>query len=237
MKHLFVSILILVSFHAFSQDKSSVVFQMDFMNRHYWRGTVFGNAPVIEPQVTMQFDRFSFNIWAAYAMNDSYSEIDLIPRYTLGNYDMLFLDYYNPVPHAENRFFDFSREFNRHSGELMVAYNGTGFLPVRWMAGTFIYGDRHPETGRSMLSTYVEMGYPFMITGANAEISAGISPWEGYYTKSFAVVHTAFTIEDEITIAPDAWLPLRLSLTANPSSNEAWVILSLGIIKVRKPNR
>jgi hypothetical protein len=228
----FLLILLLFIFgQGAAQEVQNVVFQVDLLNRHYWRGFVFGNSPAIEPQVTLNLSRFSFTIWAAQTFNDSYSEIDLIPSYTAGNYEISFLDYYNPVMGAENHFFNFSKDENRHSGEIMVAYNGEGKIPFRWMAATFLYGDRHQKTDNHMFSTYVEIGYPFTIVGAEADISLGLSPWESFYSDRLALVHAGFSVEDQINLGQGASIPLKFSLFSNPSTSEAWVIFSIGLIK------
>jgi hypothetical protein len=231
MKQFILVIFLMVTLHISAQENRNVEFQVDLFNRHYWRGFVLGNSPAIEPQVTFSFNRFSFNLWAAQTFNDSYSEIDLIPSYTAGNYEISFLEYYNPLPGIENRFFNFSKDENRHSGEIMVAYNGEGKIPFRWMAATFLYGDRHQITDKHMFSTYIEIGYPFTIAGAEADISLGLSPWESFYSDRLALIHAGFSIEDQITVGQGASIPLKFSLFANPSTSEAWVIFSIGLIK------
>lgn len=216
---------------SFAQDTKNLVFQADVFNRHYWRGFVLGDSPAIEPQVTLNLNRFSFNIWAAQTLNDSYSEIDLIPSYSFGNYVVSFLDYYNPLPGAENQYFNFSKDVNRHSGELMIDYNGEGKIPFRWMAATFMYGDRHPETDSHQFSTYLEFGYPFMLAGAESEISFGLSPWESFYSEKLAIIHAGLSINEQINLGNGASIPLKFSLLANPSTKEAWVIFSIGLKK------
>lgn len=232
MKQFILIVFLLVTLYTSAQENRNVEFQVDLFNRHYWRGFVLGDSPAIEPQITLNLNRFSFNIWAAHTFNDSYSEIDLIPSFTAGNYELSFLEYFNPQPGLENRFFDFSKNGNRHSGEIMVAYNGEGKIPFRWMAATFLYGDQHQETDNHMFSTYVEIGYPFTLTGSDAEISLGLSPWESFYSDRFALVHAGFSVEDQINIGQGASISLKFSLFANPSTSEAWVIFSIGLIKV-----
>jgi hypothetical protein len=233
MKRLLTGLFMLAAFNVLAQKDISVEFQADIFSRHYWRGFVFGNTPAIEPQVTLSVNRFSFNLWAAQTINDSYTEIDLIPSYSFGNFTVSFLDYYNPVQDETNRFFDFSREMNRHSGELMLSYNGEGKLPLRLMAATFLYADRHIETERHMYSTYLEAALPFAMAGTEAEFSVGVSPWESFYSERFAMVHAGFTISDHIEAGAGVTLPYRLSLFANPSTSEAWVIFSFGFNRIR----
>jgi hypothetical protein len=231
MRLLLLSVFLFISLFSKSQVKNEVVFQAELFNRHYWRGFVFGDAPAIEPQATIRLNRFEFNIWAAHTFNDSYAEIDLIPSYTFGNYTVSLYDYYNPVPGAENRYFDFSEGGNRHSGEISIAREGTLKLPIHCMVATFFYGDRHPEHNTPMFSTYLQATYPFMFAGTNAELSFGISPWESFYSERFALVHSSFSLHDQINLREGVFIPITFSLNANPSTREAWVIFSLGIVK------
>lgn len=231
----FIALLFTFS-RSFAQETKSLVFQADLFNRHYWRGFVFGDSPAFEPQVTFTSGNFGFNIWAAYTFDNSYSEIDLIPSYTTGNYKISLFDYYNPVPGGKNRFFDFTEAGNRHSGEVMISYNGKGKFPFKWFLATFVYGDRHLDTRKHMFSTYFQPSYTFSLIGAVAEISVGISPWESYYSKGFAMVHTGLTIQERIMVSEEAWVPLRFALNFNPSASQAWVIFSFGIIKENHRN-
>ena len=228
-----IMILMLASPGVFAQKDICVEFQVDLFTRHYWRGFVFGNTPAIEPQVTLTMNRFSFNVWAAQTFNESYSEIDLIPSYSFGNYTLSFLEYYNPVQDEQNRYFDFSKELSRHSGELMLSYNGEGKLPFRWMVTTFLYGDGHPVEGQPLYSTYLEAGKSFTIAGAEAEISLGLTPWESFYAGRFAAVHAGISLSDEIRLGEGKSAPLRLSFNTNPHTRDAWVIFSIGLNSVR----
>lgn len=236
MKRLLTGFFMLTAINVLAQKDISLEFQADIFSRHYWRGFVFGNTPAIEPQITLSAGRFSLNLWAAQTINETYSEIDLIPSYSLGNFEISFLDYYNPVQDETNRFFDFSRTMNRHSGELMLTYNGEGKFPLNLMAATFLYGDRHLDTDKHMFSTYVQAGLPFSLAGSDAELSVGLSPWESFYSEQFAVVHAGLSVSDQIKAGEGVTLPYSLSLFANPSTAEAWVIFSFGFNRIRNRN-
>lgn len=231
MKQFLLIPLLMFSLYSTAKGPDKIVFQAEVLNRHYWRGFVFGESPAVEPQVTMHFNRFALNIWAANTLDNSYSEIDFIPSYTIGNYKFSVFDYYNPVVGKENRFFDFSETGNRHSGEFMVAYNGLGKIPLKWTIATFFYGDRHPVNRNHMFSTYLQLGYPFRIAGSDAEISAGISPWESYYTEGPALIHTGFSLQNRIIADDRTAIPIKISVMANPSASDLWVIFSLGLIR------
>lgn len=231
MKQALLTILLLTGFWGQAQESRGVTFQADLLSRHYWRGFAFGTSPCIEPQVTFYSGKFSFDLWAANTIDESYTEIDLIPTFTTGNFTFSLYDYYNPVPGQVNRFFDFSKDGNRHSVELTAKYNGKGKFPLSWMVGTFLLGDRHPANRDPMFSTYLQGGYPFQWCGAHLEVSAGLSPWESYYSERFALVHAGISVADRIRVGERLFIPLKMAFNTNPSRSQAYAIFSIGIVK------
>ena len=111
-KFLFFMFLIFISLHSHSNVESKIKIDLDFYNRHYWRGFQLGSAPAIEPNITFSNQGFNFSIWAARTINSSYSEIDLIPSYNWGNYTFTLFNYYNPIAGKENTYFIFSGKEN-----------------------------------------------------------------------------------------------------------------------------
>jgi hypothetical protein len=237
MKKWLLLLLVLYAVTTYATDVRNVTFQVDILNQHYWRGFVFGNAPAIEPQVTLGMKNFSFNFWAAQTLDNSYSEIDLIPSYSAGNFRFSLLDYYNPLPGESNRYFNFSKIDARHSGEAVVSYSGSAQLPLHILVGTFLYGDRHPVNHRHQFSTYVQASYSFFISGNAAELSAAITPWESYYSDRFDFLHAGFSVSRQIIMENGTRLPLKFSLNVNPSASRAWIIFNIGLVTVRDINK
>ncbi len=236
MKKVGIILAVLLSLTAKAQSELHINMQTDLFSRHYWRGFVFGDTPAIEPQITFSKGPWSLNLWAAYTLNESYSEIDIIPSYSFGDFEVVFFDYYNPVVDGLNRYFDFAPEGNRHSGELALFFNGSKLVPVRLMAGTFLYGDKDPISGRALFSTYLELGVPWSMAGFDAEISIGVTPARGFYFDRFSVVHAGFTLSNLIQLSEQVYIPMRFSFTGNPVQSQAWVIFSAGIGKNSKRN-
>ncbi len=231
MRKALFMLLVLVSVAARAQHDLQINMQADLFSRHYWRGFVFGDMPAIEPQVTFSKGKWSLNLWSAYTLNDSYTEIDIIPSYSLGNFEIVFFDYYNPVMGVNNRYFDFTPEGNRHSGELALNYNGSESVPFHFMWGTFLYGDRDTNTGKAMYSTYVEFGYPWSMSGFDAKISMGFTPARGFYSDRFSVVHAGFSLFHRYIITEQIYIPMQLSINGNPADSQVWIIFSAGIGK------
>lgn len=209
-------------------DKLETEFELMIFNRHIWRGAQLGDSPAIEPSLTLSKNGFSFNLWAAHTINNSYSEIDLIPSYTFNNTTFTVFDYYNPVPGEKNSFFNFSEGENRHSIELAINYEANPKLPVNLMWGTFIFGDKNPLTNRPYYSSYGELGVPFSLAGINFEPSIGMSPFKGYYAQNAAIVHTALFARKEIKLSERWILPIQASGIYNPYSNRFFMNIACG---------
>lgn len=199
------------------------------LSRHIWRGNQLGDAIAVEPSVTISGGRFSFNLWAARTTNNSYSEIDLIPSYQFNHFSLTISDYYNPVPGEINQYLNFQEGKNRHSVELNIDNYSIDKQRFKWMAGTFILGDKNEETGKPFYSTYLEFKYPFTIFGIETEPFAGLTPFKGYYADKFAIINTGISFSKEIDMKLPFTFPLSLSFISNPYSKQSFVIFAGGI--------
>ena len=203
--------------------------ELMFLSRHVWRGEQLGTAVSIEPSVTATAGRFSFNVWAALTPDNSYSEVDLIPSYQFDYFELSLLDYYNPVAGEKNRYLKFDDVANRHSVEVTLDNYEVEKYRLKWMAGTFIFGDKNEDTGKPYYSTYIEFSYPFTLWKIDMEPSAGFTPARGYYADHFAFVSTAVSFGKEIEFNGPFTIPLTLSLIHNPSTSNTFVTFATGI--------
>jgi hypothetical protein len=203
--------------------------ELMFLSRHVWRGEKLGTSVSIEPSVTASAGRFNFNIWAAITPDNSYSEIDLIPSYQFDPFELSLLDYYNPVVGEKNGYLDFDKASNRHSVEVTLDNYEVEKYRLKWMAGTFILGDKNDDTGRPYYSTYVEFSYPFTLWTIDMEPSAGFTPYKGYYADHFAFVSTSLSFGKEINLNDNLTIPLTLSFIHNPYTSNTFVTFATGI--------
>lgn len=232
LRTLIVVLFLHFSTLVFSQSKTEVNFDVTLLSRHFWRGAQLGDAPAIEPNVTFINNNMSFSVWAAQTFNNSYAEIDIIPAYSFGNFTTTIYDYYNPVPGADNNYFSFSGENNRHSGEIAIGYNGQGIVPLKVMTGTFMYGDKNPETKKAFYSTYIEMAYPFAVKMVDIELHAGFTPAKGYYAESFSFVNTGVVLKTDVKLSSYLKMPFMFSGLYNPDTSKAFFIFGIGISKI-----
>lgn len=228
LRLLFVACFLFINFYSISQIQISEA-EIILQSRHIWRGNKLGNAVAIEPSFTISGGRFSFNLWAARTTNNSYSEIDLIPSYQFNHFSLTLLDYYNPVPGEINQYLNFQEGKNRHSVELNIDNYSIDKQRFKWMAGTFILGDKNEETGKPFYSTYLEFKYPFTFFGIETEPFAGLTPFKGYYADKFAIINTGISFSKEIDLKLPFTFPLSLSFISNPYSKQSFVIFAGGI--------
>lgn len=224
----FILLLAAVSFNSFAQLTISEG-ELMFLSRHVWRGEQLGTNISIEPSVTVSAGRFNFNVWAALTPDNSYSELDLIPSYQFNAFELSLLDYYNPIAGEKNSYLKFDKASNRHSVEVTLDNYEVEKYRLKWMAGTFILGDKNDETGRPFYSTYVEFSYPYTLWTIDLEPSLGFTPLKGYYADHFAFINTSMSFGKEIELNEHFSIPLTLSFIHNPNTSNTFVTFATGI--------
>lgn len=206
-----------------------VDFRTDVFSRHLWRGDQLGNAPAIEPEISLTKGNFVFSVWAASTFNNSYNEIDFILNYqVLPFLNISFYDYYNPVPDAQNEFWKYKGDEMRHTVE-MTADLGKDDFPLTLLAGVFLYGDKDSISFGERFSTYIEPAYNFKIAKKDFRLFAGFTPFSGYYAHNFAFINIGATFSDSFSIGTQLELPVEITFCTNPSTNQTWFIAGIGI--------
>jgi len=218
-----------VSVSAQENNQWKIDFRTDIFSRHLWRGDQLGDAPAIEPEITLSKGNFGFSIWGATTFNNSYTEIDLILNYqVLPFLKITFYDYYNPVNDAENNFWKYSGSEMRHTLELTADLVKDDF-PLTLLAGVFIYGDKDSISNNERFSTYLEPGYNFRIVQKDFRLFAGFTPFGGYYSGNFNFINVGATFSDSFAINPKLELPVEITFCTNPSTSHIWFVVSVGI--------
>ncbi len=198
-------------------------------SKHMWRGMGFGESPSVEPSVTLSKGRFSLNLWAAKTFDDTYTEIDIIPSFRFGSYQITIYDYYNPKIGENNNYFKFKDGENCHSTELAISKEASKKVPVKLLLSSFFFGDKNPKTGNPYFSTYAEASIPFNILNLSVEPIAGITTHKGYYANKFSVINTSVVIKKDIPLTNKMSLPLKLLMVYNPTREKSYLSLGTGI--------
>jgi len=228
LRFLIAFLCITISTIVYSQVRISEA-EILIKSRHVWRGTQLGQAFAVEPSLTLRNNRFSLNFWAALTPDNSYSEVDLVPSCQFKHFKLSLFDYYNPMQGVNNQYLNFKEGTSRHSLELSLDNFSVENRRLKWMLGTFVAGDRNKLTGKAMYSTYFEFRYPFTIWMMEAEPFAGITPFQGYYANSFAVINTGISFSKELNLNLPFKVPLSFSYISNPYARKSYFIFSLGV--------
>lgn len=221
-------ILLFFAVGAYSQISISEA-EITLQSRHIWRGFKLGDAPMLEPSVTVSHGNFSFNVWAAKTLNNSYSEVDLIPSYQIGELTLSLLDYYVPEIGEDNSYLNFRKGESCHTLEFSLDNYSGEKSRFKWMIGTFFAGDRNEETGRQNFSTYIEFKYPFNFYTIDAEPFVGLTPFKGYYADDFALINSGLKLSRDVKLTSKLACPLNLTYTYNPYTDCHFVTFGLGL--------
>ncbi len=227
-KLLFLIAFLLFASQAQSQFRFSEA-EVLVQSQHVWRGQKMGTTPTIEPSLTFTASRFSFNTWAAFTLNNSYSELDLVPSYHFDPFSVTLFDYYNPVPGEDNSYLNFQKGESRHSLELCMDNYSNEKQKLKWLVGTFLLGDKNEETDKPYFSTYLEIRYPFTALGIETIPLIGLTPFRGYYADGPAVVNLGVTFGKELKLKLPFSIPLILSFITNPYTKQSFVIFGTGL--------
>ena len=233
-----LTILIFAGFSLSAQGEWD--FSSDFNSRYVWRGMDFGASPSIQPGITYSHSGFAIGAWGAYSVNGSQAqEADLFLSYT-GLNDMISVgvtDYFFPNDTlGNNDYFNYKSNETGHLFEAFIQFNGTENLPLTFLVASNIYGDDLNSAGKSRFSSYAELGYSFttntdlgldiflganLTTRSNDDITAGVG---GFYADKAGIVNMGITASKDIPITEKFALPVRLSLIANPTNNNIFMV-------------
>ncbi len=237
MKHMNTKIIaitflmIISSLSLFAQSDLNV--GGDLVSRYVWRGTDFGQAPSIQPDLDFTTGGFSIGVWGAYQLGRDASELpadelDLYLGYSLAlgssSLDLVVTDYY--FPNAGGRFGDYDGEGKgAHIVEVGATYIAPESFPIYVSAYVNVHND--PDN-----SSYFEIGYSTAVKDVGFDIFAGATPGGTnmfYGTEKFAFVNVGITASKEIKISDDFSLPVFGSYIINPNQNIAHFVFGISL--------
>lgn len=195
--------------------KDTLTMSTTIVSKHLWRAIPSGNAPCIEPYLEYKYGKFAVSAWASYAIDGSYSEIDLWASYTIKNFTVTFLDYYCPRVGFNENFFNYNSTSSRHLRDVQLTYNATEKFPFTLTGSTMIWGVDKDVNGDLLYSTYFEIGHSRKFRGKTIDFVLGMTPFEGMYAKDFSVFNYGVTIKDKLKITDKFSLPVQSSLVFN----------------------
>ncbi len=238
MKKLLISLFaFLVIFPLLAQDKdatqnneTSFDMGVDLSTRYIWRGLTFSNSPVIQPYMTYTIKGLTFGTWASYPfLEDQSQEVDLFLSYNYKIFTFTLNDYYfllNPAG-GYSDYFDWDKNSTTHYLEGIIEIAEIKNIPLRFLAGVMFLGADVDINNNQNFSTYIEFAYDFKIQNIDAEIFAGFTPFEGFYSDGFDFTNIGFKAAKVIPITQKFSLPLSASFIVNPAANKVLFLATI----------
>lgn len=208
------SILVMAMNYNVSAQKGTWNIGAELYNRYIWRGTDFGNSPVIQPTIEFSYGKFTLGAWGSYSTNSNTNgtEADIYASYEFNSgMNITITDYYFPKePGSAGNYFNYN---DYHFLEIGASKS---FKNFNLSANYFINGDN---------DIYLEARYSFK----KLETFIGIG--NNNYTSdgNFNVCNIGISTKKEIKITDNFMLPLVGSVILNPEREQIFLVVGISI--------
>lgn len=246
MKKLFLILIVFnISYFSITYAQESAIslnIGADIVSRYIFRGTDFGNSPSIQPAISFKCSDFEIGSWGAIATNSFYQELDLFAKYTINGVSLIFTDYYIPsltgTPASpDTRFFNFKDKTTAHTFEGALAYQFGEKFPLKLFGSIFFYGNdkrwgydvEKDSNEDTYYSTYLEVGYPFVLKGNNLDLFMGFTHVAGAFGNTHGVVNLGLTATKNVKVTEFFTLPVKSSLIFNPQQSQVYFVFGLSL--------
>jgi hypothetical protein len=239
-------------------DKAATLnFGADIMSRYIWRGFDYGNSPAIQPNIYFSWRGINIGAWGSYSfapyraqLNDTvsvnmgtYTEMDLYVSYTLKWFTLMFFDYFVPNSLDANytgiqhyQYFNYDTKTTGHTFEISLAFAGPKEFPIKFYAGTLVYGDDkgkdslgyYADENKNNYSTYLELAYPVTFHTIDLNFFVGGTPFGGsWYGPKAGFTNVGITAKKAIPITKSYCLPVQASLITNPAASKVFLVFGI----------
>lgn len=213
----------------------SVSLGADVVSRYVWRGTDFGQAAAIQPDLSFSSGGFTIGSWGSYSLSPDAAganEHDLYASYSVetssGTFSVGVTDYYFPSPAPTPDFFDYDGDTGSHDIEPNVSFTGPETAPISLYAAIMAYG---PSDG----PIWLEASYPFSVEGVDLSLAIGGTPNDdiGFYgtdaDTDAGITKLSLSVSKSITVTDSFSLPINVSYYLNPYSETSFFIFGVSI--------
>ncbi|MDD4535001.1 MAG: hypothetical protein PHC48_11100 [Prevotella sp.] len=200
----------------------------DLVNQYIWRGQPLGEVS-IQPTLGVAYKGLSLTAWGSVGLSDSKDtkEFDLTAAWQTGGFHIGVTDYWFTQPNP--RYFDYAAHTTSHVFEGNVGYD-FGLLSLNWYTN-FTGNDGLNGDGHRAYSSYVEVTVPFWWVQMDWKATVGAVPYAtsfyGNASGGFAVTNVSLRATKGLRITDGFTLPAFASITANPSTEKAWLIFGI----------
>lgn len=242
---LVVAFLLCMSIATKSQDNDNKTIEADLgadiVSSYVWRGLCFDPAVNIQPWFELAAGNFAIGTWGSFNTQGTYIEPDIYVSYTLSKLKFTLTDVHG---NGGADYFNFKKDETKHTGEIMVNFDGGELLPLKLTASMLIYGDDKKIEGIDLVtdtcilsndnnySTYFEIGYSHTLKNdVTIDFFAGFVPTESYYYNAtgFAFINLGIKASKEIKINENFKLPISLSIVNNPNTEIMFFVFGLSL--------
>lgn len=207
-----------------AQDKVEGTVQADFVSSYIWRGQDLGDVS-LQPTLGVAYKGFSLTAWGNVGLsdNDDTKEFDLTLGYSTGGFNIGITDYWFNSPN--DRYFSYAAHETSHVFEANIGYD-FGPVAVQWYTN-FAGNDGTNSDGDRAYSSYFEVSAPFSLAGCDWTATVGAVPYAtSFYADAggFAVTNVSVRASKDIRITKSFSIPLFAGVTANPSTEKAYLV-------------
>lgn len=198
----------------------------DVVSQYIWRGLDSGHTS-FQPTLGIGYKGLSLTAWGSTGLTDSSDtrEFDLTLGYTISGFNVGITDYWfsnglDPL----SRYFKYDAHGTNHVFEANVGYD-FGWASIQWFTN-FAGNDGRTKSDKRAYSSYFEISVPFRLGGMSWSATAGAVPYATsfYNTEGFAVTNISLRVTKDIRITDSFSIPIFGQITANPSSQDAYLV-------------
>jgi hypothetical protein len=213
------------------KQTSPLSIYVDLKSRHTWRGGLTVKGFNVQPNLVFKKKGFTIGAWGAYALDDSYAEVDLYASYQYKFIKFCVSDYFvSDEKKKFNNYFDWNNNTSRHTIDMELKFTGTKKLPVYLMVSTMVFGNKDAK-GEEQYSTYLEAGYtlPLSKYAQKLDFFIGATPFEGSYSDKFNVVNIGMKATKNFVISEKFKLPVYSKFIVNPYRENIYLVFGVTI--------
>jgi hypothetical protein len=219
IKLFFSNLLFLVFINGYSQEDSPEKFTTgaDFYSSYIFRGTKYGDGPVVQPVIKFVSGSFTAGGWGSFDFHN-YQEADIFFSFALpAGFSIGMTDYYYPGLN----YFDFTKATGSHAFEINSGFSKGGLsLGVNYIL------NKAGSAGSEGNDIYLEAKYSF----ESFYILAGAG--NGWYSTDFSNGSDKFTIcnlglgtSRTIKVTDSFNIPVNGQVILNPDRKQMYIVV------------
>ncbi len=245
MKRLFVfiALLSLLATSGYGQENSKkghFSIQTKLTNQLLWRSRPTTNAPTVVPSIDYVTHGLTVGVWGAYAIDNSYQEIDFYVGYQWKRLELWVYDYYSPTTDLSilRAFSEFEKGKTGHTFEANLIAQPFASLPFKirgavMFAGNDLDAKVDAQGGVSYeqrYSSYFGFTYDFKIGSVGITPEIGLTPAKGCFADEFSVFNYSVNVTKDIKITEHFTIPTLYTVAYNATLDQMFFSASI-IIK------